>query len=73
MDIETAKKAQREQLPVILIHPLLGEIEYKRIEKIGKFTMNSRSGKVIYRLHLIDKVRGKTIADMNNVELKGNT
>ena len=71
MTIEEALKAKKEKLPIILIHPLLGEIEYRYIEKIGKLTMNSKSGKIVYRLHLIDKVQGKTIADINHIKVKG--
>lgn len=71
MTIEEALKAKKEKLPIILIHPLLGEIEYSHIEKIGKLIQNSKSGKVIYRLYLRDKVQGVTVADITHVELKG--
>ena len=71
MTIEEALKAKAEQLPVILTHPLLGDIEYRCIEKIGKLTLKSKSGKVIYRLYLRDKVQGVTVADITHVKLKG--
>lgn len=67
MTIEEALRAKKEHLPVVLSHPLLGDIEYRCIEKIGKLTMNSRSGKVIYRLYLKDKVQGMTVADITHV------
>lgn len=67
MTIEEALKAKKEKLPIILIHPLLGEIEYRYIEKIGKLIQNSKSGKVIYRLYLKDKVQGMTVADITHV------
>lgn len=67
MTIEEALKAKKEKLPIILIHPLLGDIEYRCIEKIGKLIQNSKSGKVIYRLYLKDKVQGMTVADITHV------
>ena len=67
MTIEEALRAKKERLPVILTHRLLGDIEYSHIEKIGKLIQNSKSGKVIYRLYLKDKVQGMTVADITRV------
>ena len=71
MTIDEALRAKKERLPVILTHRLLGDIEYSCIEKIGKLIQNSKSGKVIYRLYLRDKVQGVTVADITHVKLKG--